>query len=149
MAASLAGAIKAHIESQSLGIPVFRDEAPKGQSYPYVTIQEGVAINEELSANAYAGDHAVVETVQVNLWLQRHNQATNAITESYTLPNALARALDGSGLPQAPMKVYGMKVIGVQRLIPMTRPLDQPKGTPIERSGLVHHAITVQVKRNL
>lgn len=115
-----------------------------------MSIQEGISLVDEPTANAYAGDHAAVELVQVNLFMQLHSPNTSAVTESYTLPDALHRALNGGRLPTAPTKVYGMKVVGRTRVLGMTRPKHVSPNAPARLpNGLVHHAITVQVKRNL
>lgn len=149
MSASLAGAVKAYLEAQALGVPIFRDQAPRGQSYPYVTIQEGIGIVEETSANAFSGDNRVRELVQIDLWMQRHSPATNAVTESYSLPDALCRAINGCRLDAAPMKVYGMKLIGRTRLFGTTRATAKGQATPVEPSGTIHHVITAEVRRQL
>lgn len=149
MSASLGGAVKAYLEAQSLGVPIFRDQAPRGQSYPYITVQEGIGIDEEPSANAFSGDHRVRELVQIDLWMQRHSPATNAVTESYTLPDALCRAVNGAALDAAPMKVYGMKLVGRTRLFGTTRAVSRGQSTPVESSGTIHHVITAEVRREL
>lgn len=124
------------IEGLGLSLPAFRDLAPKGQSYPYAAIQEGIAIDPEPTANVFSGDRGVVETAQVTLWDQLQSPKSNAQTESYSLPDALHVALNGARLPMAPKKVYGLKVVGRARI-------------PNRDTGVVQHVYTVQVKRNL
>ena len=136
MAATISGALKALIESLGLSLPAFRDLAPKGQSYPYASIQEGIDIGSEPTANVYSGDRGVVETAQVTLWDQLQSPNSHAQTESYTLPDALHAGLNGARLPMAPSKVYGLKVVGRVRL-------------PNRDTGVVQHVYTVQIKRNL
>jgi hypothetical protein len=143
VAATLAGAIKAHVESQGLGIAGFRDEVPEGQAFPYFVVREGIALTQEPTANAYSGDRAVIELVQLDLWMSKRNPANNAITENYTLPDAITAAVNGKSLVAAPKKVYGMKVVG------RTRFVQRDVGIANTDAGLIRYAITVEVKRNL
>lgn len=150
MSATLSGAIKAHLEAQSLGIAVFRDEVSRGQSYPYVTIREGIALTQEPAANAFSHDHAVIELVQIDLWMQKRHPLSQAVTENYELPDAVTKAVNGVNLATAPKKVYGMKVVGRTRLPDhQTREGAQSRSTPSTPSGLVRYSITVEVKRTL
>jgi hypothetical protein len=150
VAATLSGAIKAHIEGQGLGVPAFRDEVPRGQNYPYVVVREGIALTQEPAANAFSGDHAVIELVQIDIWMQKRSPHSQAVTEDYELPDALTRAVNGVSLAQAPTKVYGMKVVGRTRFPDhQTRKVGESRSTPSTPSGLVRYSITVEVKRNL
>ena len=47
MAATIAGALKAHIESLGLGLAAYRDEAPEGATLPYCVITEAVATDPD------------------------------------------------------------------------------------------------------
>lgn len=135
MAASTAGAIKAKVEAAGLGLAAFRDEAPASQALPYVTIDESISLQPELGFNPLddAAGH-VSEVVQVDLWQQWRDLATRAVTESYTLPGQLIRALHGVRLPASPKLVFECEVSHSIRML--------------ERNdNLVHHAITVRIRR--
>ena len=136
MAASLAGAVKAHIEAQSLGIAVFRDSAPDNTEYPYITILEDISTVPDGVFNAYDDPQGhVSELVQVDIWQQSRNAAKVKV-ESYTLPDAVMKALHGTLLPTAPKQVSGCQVVSRTRLL-------EPE------NNIVHTALTVQVRRVL
>jgi hypothetical protein len=132
MAATLSGAIKAHIEAQGLGVPVDRDEATQGRTYPYVVVREAFDSTKDPGSNAYSGDHRISELVQVDLFDVRKRSATQQTVENYTLPDALARVLNGVRLDTAPTKVYGMTLVGRTRIVETQR---------------IHHVFTAQVRR--
>ncbi len=134
MAATTAGAVKAYLEAQSLGVAVFRGQAPAGQAMPYVTVDEGVSIVPDLSgdfgsANPITGR----ETADVHVW---QAERTGLTGESYTLAPAVRRAMHGANLTASPTKVYGVRVVGGQRL---TEP----------DNDLVHDVVTVEISRAL
>lgn len=129
---------------------VFRDTVAKGTAYPLVVIQEDISTVAEPAANSFAGDHAVIELVQVDLRMQKSSPNSGTQTESYTLPDALHKVLNGARLPAAPSKVYGLKVVNRVRIPDMpTRDTDQKRNTAPQPSGVIRVVYTVQVKRNL
>lgn len=140
MAASTSGALKALIEAGGLSISAYRDEAPDGSTLPYVTILERIALVPNGVDGRYdrdSGAHSGNETVQVSLWEQWRHPTTKALTESYTLSDALVRLLDGAPLPVAPTHVWGVRFLSSRRLPPE---LD---------TNLVQTAITIEVVRDI
>lgn len=137
MAATTSGAFKALIEAAGLGLAVYRDQAPTDAAYPHVTVSERIGLSTELDGDT--GDNnasqGVNELVQVDVWQRWRNPDTNAIEESYTIPDALVDLLHGTRLPDAPTKVYGVTVDSSVRLF---EPDD----------NTVHHSITARVRRN-
>lgn len=138
MAASLGGAIKALLESQGLGVPVFRDRAPANQSLPYVVVYEGIAVVPEVAFNAYDDPEGhVSELVQVSLYQQWRDSLTGGLVESYTLADAMTLALHRNHLTTAPFHVAGMRVTeGPVRVLDVD-------------DNSVNHAVTVEVRRVL
>jgi hypothetical protein len=137
MAATTAGALKAYLEAQGLGLAVFRDDAQTGQALPYATVTEAVTVTADGAGDT--GDTGaaryVTELAQVDLW-QTWRAENGAIAESYTLPGAIVRCLQGAQLTSAPTRVYGCTVDSMVRLL--------------ERdTNLVHHAVTVRIRRAL
>lgn len=148
MAATIAGAIKAHLESQGWGVAVYRDGAPvvNGREVPapYITVQEGIGYAPERHGDQ--GDPhrhgGTTEQVQVDLYLPARaatgqaGRAANA--ERYDLPTLLDRALDGPlpayGPTGAVRRVYGMSVVSGQRW-------------PIS-DNIVRHTRTVSIRRD-
>lgn len=136
MANSTSGAVKALLEAAGLGISVYRDTAPPDQALPYVTVQEGISFADEPAFSAYDDPaHHVTEEVQVDVW-QQWRSATRALTESYTLADAVALTLEGALLTTLP--TYGGHVVltGRQRLVE-------------EDNNIVHDSITVELRRTL
>lgn len=138
MAASIAGALKALLESLGLGISVYRDAAPAGQPLPYATVRERISVTKSLSGRGDFGDPAskspVEEQVQVDVWQQWRNPATGALAETYTLARAVTSSLDGAVLPSPPMQVHGVRLASAVRFVE-------------DDNNLVHDAITVVVHR--
>lgn len=140
MAASTAGALKALIEAGGFGISAYRDEAPGGTAPPYVTILERIALVPDGIDGRYdraSGPHSGRETVQVDIWEQWRDPTTHALTESYTLSDALTRLLDGAALPVAPTHVWGVKFISGRRL------------PPEQEANLIHTALTLEIIRDI
>ncbi len=118
MAASTAGAVKAHVEAQGLGLTGFRDTAPQDQPLPYFIVIEGLSLTPEGVFPAHDDPEGHVnEVVQVDLWMQWRHPTTKALTESYTLPDALTKALHGVRLTAAPKAVSGLSVVSRARLL--------------------------------
>lgn len=137
MAASSSGAIKALLESAGLGISVYRDTAPPDQGLPYVTVQEGISLVPEPAFSVFDdAAHHVTEEVQVNVWQQWRNPSTRAVTESYTLPDAVTAVLVGGLLTALPTYGGHMLFGSRQRLVE-------------EDANVVHDSITVEIKRTL
>lgn len=137
MSATTATAMKALIEAAGLSITVYRDEAPTSAAFPYVVVSEGITVNAESAFNPRddAEGH-VSEQVQVSLYMLRRNATTNAITESYTLPDAITAALHGKRLTTLPTYGGHMRVLGRTRLFE-------------DEDSIVHVPITVEVRRTL
>lgn len=76
MSLTLAGAIKAELEGLGWGLAVFRDGAPRRRDgtlatgYPYLTVQEGIALVTERHGDQGDpdADLAVAEQAQLDLW---------------------------------------------------------------------------------
>jgi hypothetical protein len=96
VSASTAGALKAFLEAQSLGIAVYRDQAPENQALPYVIVNEAVAMTPDALEDGASG--TVREEVTVDVWMAWKDVTTGLRTESYTLPSAVARVLQGARL---------------------------------------------------
>ncbi len=138
MAATTAGAVKALLEAQGLGVSVFRDQKPADQNLDtWISVQEDISTVPDGAFNAYDDpDGHVSELVQVDIWQQARNPTTRAVTESYTLVDAVMKALHGVKLPAAPKNVSGAQVVDRTRLL-------EPE------NNIVHTALTVQVRRVL
>lgn len=143
MSGSLAGAVKAHLETLGLGVPVFRDGAPAGQDAPYITVQEGIGLRPELHGDygdpdAHQGD---LEQVQIDVWQPARQLASPGRTsnaEDYDMPGHVRRSLTGTlggrsfGSPAR--RIYGSRVVAGQRL-------------PIS-DNIVRHTYTVEIRRD-
>lgn len=146
MAATTAGAIKAYLETLGLGVAVYRDRAPEntplftdaGAARPYVTVTEGISVVTDPAFNSFDDDQShVIELAQVDVWQPwRYPEPAGGIAESYTLPDAVMAALDGSRLAEAPTHVAGMRLTGAVRLLEVD-------------DNVVHHAFTVEIRRIL
>jgi hypothetical protein len=144
VSASLAGAIKAHLEARKMGLPWFRDGAPKNQPLPFGTIQEGIALAPERH-----GDHADpgghqgdTELVQLDIY-QPARKADGAApgrtvnAEDYDLPGLVRRVitlLGGTAFGTPPRRIYGATVVSGQRW-------------PIS-DNTVRHTLTINVRRD-
>jgi hypothetical protein len=142
MAATTAGALKALIEAGGLSLSAYRDEAPDDTTLPYVTITERIAlvpngVDGRYDRSSSSGPHTGNETVQVSLWEQWRHPTTKALTESYTLSDALVRLLDGAALATAPTHVWGVRFLSSRRLPPELE------------SNLVQTALTLVVVRDV
>lgn len=134
LAASTSGALKQFIEAQGLGVSVYRDRAPQGVLPPYVTVSEAVAITPDVLEDGAAS--TVREEATVDVWMPWRT-STGSVAESYTLPGAVAKALQGQPLPAAPTHAYA---VIVHRVGPRL---------PDEEENLVHVPIQVEVWRAL
>lgn len=141
MSASLAGAIKAYLETQGLGIGFHRDKAPTLQDgepypYPYGTINEGVSRTPSRQFNQYDDPEGhITELVDVHIW-QAKKHADGFLAEDSSLPDRTELALRGARLTTAPFQVDGVRVVGSVRV-------------PDPDANVVHDAITVAVDRVL
>lgn len=145
MSATSAAALKVVIENAGLGLAAYRDRAPQGEPRPYVTISDGISTIVE--AHGDQGDPdadvAVSELVQVDLWerLRSANPADydGQASDPFEDP-ALVRGLLAvfrSTFPvTGPTLVYGVTIDDHQRFVE-------------HDTGVVHHAITVRVRRGL
>ena len=140
MAASTAGAIKAHLEAQGLGISVFQDEKPKGQALDdYLTVSQDISTVPDGVWNANDDpDGHVSELVQVDIWEKWRTVSADSgpVRSSFTLPDAVTKALHGIRLTAAPKLVSGTQVVSRTRLLE-------------RENNTVHTALTVQVRRVL
>jgi hypothetical protein len=148
MAANTANAIKAYLESLGLGVSVYRDAAPKNTGLPYILVHEGISVVPEPTFNSHDDTEGHVrELAQVDVWQIWKNLRTDTIEESYTLPDAITRALNGARLADAPTHVAGVRVIGVVRTI--GNPDPKARDGAVGADDKVRHAITVEVRRTL
>lgn len=128
MSASTSGALKQYLEAQNLGVSVFRDQAPDGTKKPYLTVSEAVAIVPDKLEDGAAS--TAQEHVTIDIWMDWKNLgativngvAPGGILESYTLPRAVLKALQGSrlltsGSGAPPTRTYGVIVHGGPRLL--------------------------------
>lgn len=135
MSATVANAIKTHLETLSLGVPIFRDSAPQGEQPPYLVVLEGIGISPEPNVNS-DNDNAVRELVQIDV-IQLKRDENRQVTESYTLPGAVANGCNGAPLPASPTKAYRLQFLGMVRI------------PPDQETQLLQHSITGQVRRQL
>lgn len=145
--ASMAGAFKAYLEAQGLGVAVYRDGAPADDNtgilvaYPFVVVTEGVAYGLDSDAagdNLPPGRAVILEAVQVDLWQQARSvtgpSGRATASESYTLPERIAAALRSPALgPFCAWHVYGVTLMDARRFPPS--------------NGLVRHTWTPVVRR--
>lgn len=137
MAANTANAIKTLLEAQGLGVGVFRDRRAPNAPLPYITIREDISTAPDGAWNAYDDpERHVSELVQVDIWQRRQDPASDDMVESYTLPDAVMKALHGVKLPAAPKLVSGCQVVSRNRIVEF-------------ETNTVHTALTVQVRRIL
>lgn len=149
MAASTGGALKALIENAGLGLAAYRaDDLPRDKNgratvaLPCVIIQEELVLVPAGIDNPYDNlNHSGVETVQVSLWQNARDPATNVASESFTLPKSLQRLLDGaqfatSGSGAPATRTWGVRFVSSRRI-------------PESASGRVQHAMTIEVVRDL
>lgn len=146
--ATMGGAFKGYIESLGLGLPVYRDGAPRdaagalSTSWPFVVVQEGIGYTADRHGDdddeqAHLG---TTELVQVDLWQRAREQiagtARTRVAEDYRLPERVEAALRRrSGLaPHSPWRVYGVSLFDSQRY-------------PISDNQL-RHTWTVRVRRD-
>lgn len=136
MSATTAGALKAFLETQSLGVSIHRDRPPASTAEPFITISEAISVTPEPAFNQHDDpDGHVSELAQVDIW-QKWRTDTNTIGENYTLVDAVCLALRGVRLSTAPTHVSGISVLNRVRLVE-------------QDTNIVHDAITVRVRRVL
>lgn len=142
IAASNAGALKAYIEGLGLSLSAYRRRVPDGTARPYVRISERISVVPEAADNAYwdESESLVSEQVQVDLF-QSEKNSDGSLAESYTLPDALARALHGAQLASSgggapPTRVFGVRLV--------QGPLELP-----DEENVVRHVITLELHRHL
>lgn len=137
MAATTAGALKTFLEAQGLNVSVFRDR-PADQALPYISVQEAIVVtpNPDGDFGDTSASQTVTEQAQVDVWQQWRHPTTRAVTESYTLPDTVARKLHGAVLTAAPTLVNGCRVLSTVRLVEADE-------------NVVHHAVTVELSRVL
>jgi Protein of unknown function (DUF3168) len=135
MAATIGNAIKAHIEGSGLQLRAYRDAAPANEDFPYVTIVDRIVYTPDGREDGGKANNVGTETVQVDLW-ERWRDVDGEVLESPTLADEVLRALHGSRLDAAPMRVYGVTVVSSRRLLDPA-------------ASIVHTAITATVNRLL
>lgn len=137
MAATTGTALKALIEAAGLGVSAYRDRPSDDTALPYVTIAEELSLIPDGDDGRYDPDvsHSANETVQVDLW-QRYLNDAGTVVEDSALVRGLERALNGVPLLGHPTHAWGVTVDHTVR--------------QLERgNNIVHHALTVIVKRDL
>ncbi len=142
--------MKAFLEAQSLGVSVFRDAAPRNTPLPFILIHEGISIVPEPAFNAFDDSEGHVrELVQVDVWQMWRNLRTGDVLESYTLPDAVIKALKGANLNgNGPTRVSGVTVVGVVRTVGNPAPTAR-EGTGRGEEDKVRHAVTIEIRRTL
>jgi|SRR5215831_12090719 len=136
MPATTANALKALIESLGLGLTAYMDQPPQKTKRPYVTVEQEIAFVPDPLEDA--APTTGVETAQIDLWQNWHDQPGGGlVTENYTLAPALRKGVHGQRLASIGTAiVYIVLVVGSVRVV---EPDD----------NLVHHAITVEIHREL
>jgi len=136
LSSTSAGALKAFLETQALGLPWFRNKAPhtKGdgtpQGYPMGIIQDNIA-----NAPERTGDGTykrTIEQVQIDIY-------EDALAESPTLAKNVIRALAGAKLATAPELVYRIELFGGPNRV----------AVPDAEPPLVRHTATINLRRKL
>jgi hypothetical protein len=148
MAASTAGAVKAYVEAQGLGVAAYRDGAPTNDdgtvsaAYPHLVIQEGIAYSP--NADGDFGDQSAVRTVtelvQCDLYQLARTliagQPGSANAEAYPLHGDVVAALHGAKLGAiGDQRVHGCLVRSGRRW-------------PIA-DNIVRHTIDLEIRREL
>lgn len=137
MSLTTANALKAWLESQGLGVAVYRDRLTEDKALPYITVSESISITGEPAFNSFDDPEGHVrEVAQVDLWQRWLDPMSNTLGESPTLADAVMLALDGKRATTAPTWVGGMTVDGAVRLLNV-------------EGNYVHTAITVSIRRTL
>jgi hypothetical protein len=142
---SLSAAVKAYLESTTgtwkpsamAGCPVFRDQPTAGQTYPYITVIEGIGF---APSQVIAG--IGIEIVQVDVWQTWQPKSADDNSGPYDglhkenplLGPNLVSTLHRSRFDTAPQRVYLATVNGAVRL-------------PDLDANLIHNAITLWVRR--
>lgn len=139
MSATLAGALKAHIEAGGLSLQCFRDKPPPKTPLPYAVILEGVGRDTEPSGDF--GDPAATlewrEEVQIDVWQAAVALDTGARTERYDLPGEVVKRLHGATIGNVgDGRVYPLRVTATRRL-------------PDPDSNLIRDTISVQALRQI
>lgn len=140
MAQTSGGALKVLIESLGLGLTANRDRPSQGAARPYVTIEEEIALVPDPLEDG--GPSTAVETVQVDLWQDFRDLVTTSPTygnlkENYALAPSLKRGLHGARL-----QPLGTAIVYMALVRHTVRSLE-------EADNVVHHAITLEVFRQL
>lgn len=149
MSATTAGAFKVVVENAGLGLAVYRDRAPRSgpdappEPRPYATVSEGISVVPERHGDQGDphADRAVTELIQIDLWerlkgADAYDGRPDDPVEDPTLIRALLRFLHGCRPVNGPTLTYGVTVDSTVRLVEHDR-------------GVVHHAITVRVRRGM
>lgn len=137
MSNSTGAALKALLEGASLGLAVYRDQAPEKFTYPYATVSESISVVDEEAFNAWTDPLGHVrEEVDIDLWQEWRNPKTKAMVEDPALADEVYQVLRAASLPTAPTYVAGLTVTGVRRLF-------EPE------NNVVHHVISCEVRRVL
>lgn len=140
MAASTTGALKAFLEAQSLGISVYRDQAPAGTARPYLTVNEAVAITMDPLEDGAAS--TLIEEATVDIWMDWKNPTTGQLSESYTLPAAVIRAIHGARLASIGTPAQVVYGVMVRRAGPRIVEMEENAG-----SGIVHYVVQLDIFR--
>jgi hypothetical protein len=138
MAATTSGAIKAFVESLGLGLAGYRGKKPAGERLArWFEVHEDISTVPDGAWNAHDDPEGhVSELAQVDLYQLAKNPVTGLNSEVYTLPDALMAGLHGARLPAAPKHVSTVLVVSRNRV-------------PDPDANVIHHALTVQVRRTL
>lgn len=142
MSATLAGSIKAYIETLGLNVAVFNRRPKPGTRMPYVLVSDGVSVNPEPAFPQHDDPEGhVFELVSVDLWEPWDPE--NDVKESYTLPDALTLGLRGAHLPSTGANKPPFPVSGKLRVF------SGPTRLPDQAGKTMHTNITLRVDRQL
>jgi hypothetical protein len=139
MAQTTAAALKVLIESLGLGLAAYGDRPSQGTPRPYVTILEEIALVPDPMEDG--GPSTAVETAQVDLWQDWRDLTPGPtegnLKENYTLAPALKRGIHGQRL-----QLIGTSVVYMVLVRHSVRSVE-------EDGNAVHHAVTVEIHRQL
>lgn len=121
MAATTESAIKARLESLGFGVPAFRDGPRPKQAPPYIVIEQQDIVIDRAASGDFGDPDAetrVTEILTVDLIETarvRTGPTTTRSAERYGLAEAIAHALHGGPLPDAPTPVTAVRAQDIDR----------------------------------
>jgi hypothetical protein len=151
MAATTSGALKAWLEGGDLGLPFFRDRAPKDQGLPFGVITEAIAITPVRTGDFgdQTAERVVDEMAQVSVY-EVWRTADGRPAEDYERPGKVYKRLHGAVLSTPKPGV--VKVTGERRTPDVAGPQADTSGLAAVQSGadgsnVVASHFTVMIRR--